>query len=115
VEHGAAASLVVSQQTSATASQNTPFSPVLIVQIRDAAGNVVTSDDVTQITAFARNDDDTGDATGSLTGTVTVTVDNGVATFVGVAHDTVELIRVRFTSDHGVPLIVLSNQIDVQL
>jgi len=76
-------SKLVFVQEPSDAQAGSAISPAVTVAVEDANGNVVTSDNATQITlAIATNP-----AGGTLTGGSAVTVVNGVATFPGLSVD----------------------------
>jgi hypothetical protein len=72
---GAASKLVVSTSPTAGTS-GSALSPQPVVQVQDPGGNVVTSDNATQVTMTSSG--------GTLSGTTTVTASSGTATFTGV-------------------------------
>jgi hypothetical protein len=81
VAAGAATQLVFVQQPSATAS-GAPIAPAITVQLRDAAGNNVTSPERSVSIALGANP-----GAGTLAGTLNVTTVNGLATFGAVTID----------------------------
>jgi hypothetical protein len=62
-----------------------------LIYLEDQNGNLVTSDNTTQVTASLRS------GTGPLLGTTTVTVSEGVATFTNLGDDKAETITLLFT------------------
>jgi NADH/NAD ratio-sensing transcriptional regulator Rex len=80
----AAASTLVFAQQPTGAAVNSAISPAIIVDIDDAFGNIVTSDDAS-VTLSITNPS----GTQALAGSLTVTAVNGVATFTGISLNTV--------------------------
>ena len=76
--------------SSATAGQLFPTQPVVYVE--DQAGNLVLSDNTTQVSVALRV------GTGPLLGTTTVTVSAGIATFTNLSDDKAESILLVFTA-----------------
>ena len=74
--HGAAATMAVSQDITAPASNGGNFAQQPVITLKDAFGNVCTTDSTTVVTAAK---EDAG--TWTLTGTAAKTVVSGVATF----------------------------------
>jgi hypothetical protein len=70
-----AAQLVIHTEPSPTAIAGSPFAIQPVICVEDARGNLITSDDTTQVTASLRF------GAGPLFGTTTVTVSAGVARF----------------------------------
>src|SRR5205085_4023168 len=79
-------------QPSATATAGIAFGQQPVVQVLDASGNLVTSDNTTLVTA-ARS---TG--TGTLLGTTSVTAINGVATFTNLKYKVAETMKITFSA-----------------
>jgi MYXO-CTERM domain-containing protein len=89
---GAAADLAIGQHPG-RAVFNTPFLDQPAVEIHDAGGNLVTSDNSTVVTATLVA------GTGALGGTLTATAVNGVATLTNLQIDTAGLgFEIEFTS-----------------
>ena len=87
-----AASLSITTQPSASATAGVSFAAQPVLKILDSYGNIVTTDNFTQITA-SRN---TG--LGSLQGTVTKTAVNGVVTFSNLSHNIANTIDLTFSA-----------------
>src|SRR5690606_17557105 len=92
---GAATQLAIVTQP-AGGSSGSVLGTQPVVEVRDAQGNVVVSDDATEVTVASFSGDD-----GMLGGTATVTVVDGVATLTDVtlAGTVGEDYVLRFTSD----------------
>lgn len=89
---GVATRLDISIQPSATATAGVAFATQPRVRILDAAGNIVTSDNTTTVTAARLL------GTGVLQGTLTQTAVAGVATFTNLQHNVATTINIRFTA-----------------
>ena len=87
-----AAQLVITTQPSSNAVAGVAFAQQPVVQVRDALGNLVSSDNST-VVHVAR-----GTGTGALVGTVDVTVVNGVATFTDLSYNLAQTITLVFSS-----------------
>jgi hypothetical protein len=92
VAGGAPASLFIRTQPSGTATAGVQFAIQPVVEIRDSFGNVVTSDNSTQVTAARVA------GTGALGGTITHTAVNGVVTFTNLQYTVAETITIGFSS-----------------
>ena len=92
IEIGTPARLTIQTQPSTTATVGVPFARQPSVRIEDVAGNLITSDNSSVVTA-ARNA-----GVGTLQGALTATAVNGVATFTNLSHDTASTITIDFTS-----------------
>ncbi|MBO6571489.1 MAG: T9SS type A sorting domain-containing protein [Balneola sp.] len=92
VVHSTASALVIGTEPSSTATAGTAFAQQPVVNIVDVFGNIVTSDNSTQITA-ARSL-----GTGDLQGTTTKTVVSGVATFTNLSHNVANSIEIQFSA-----------------
>jgi len=92
VNAGPAASLAVQTQPPATATAGAAFSPVTVIRVLDAFGNLRTTDNSTVVTA-TRNA-----GTASLQGTTSVTAVNGLATFSNLSYTKAETISIAFNS-----------------
>ena len=79
----AAASQLAFAQAPSSSIAGTAFAPKVRIAVEDQYGNVVTSDDSTQVTVGI----DTNPSSGTLSGTATVTASSGVATFNGLSID----------------------------
>ncbi len=86
------AQLVITTQPSSNAVAGVAFATQPVVQVRDSAGNLVSSDNTT-VVHVAR-----GTGSGALFGTVDVTAVNGVATFTDLSYNTAQTITLVFTS-----------------
>ena len=82
--------LVAQPSASATAGQAFPTQPVIYVE--DAAGNLVASDNTTQVTVSLRV------GGGPLLGTTTITATGGIAAFTNLTDDKAETIILSFTA-----------------
>tara|TARA_R110000868_G_scaffold304437_11_gene565161 strand:- start:3608 stop:8617 length:5010 start_codon:yes stop_codon:yes gene_type:complete len=87
-----ATNLSISTQPSSSSVAGTILGTQPIVQILDTYGNIVTTDNFTQITANRTS------GTGALQGTKTVTVVNGVATFTNLSHNVANDIDISFSA-----------------
>ncbi|MDB6026152.1 MAG: hypothetical protein JWM68_2375, partial [Verrucomicrobiales bacterium] len=87
-----AAQLAITTQPSTNATAGAVFAQQPVVEVRDALGNLITSDNTTVVHA-AR-----GTGTGALVGTVDVTAVNGVATFTDISFNSVQTISLVFSS-----------------
>ncbi|WP_207429749.1 SprB repeat-containing protein, partial [Pedobacter sp. SYSU D00535] len=79
INPGAASSMTVFQQPSATATSGTPFAQQPVIYLYDAYGNHVNTDNSTQVTVSL------GSGTGTIGGTLTRTAVNGVVSFNNLA------------------------------
>ncbi len=87
-----ASQIVMGQQPSATATAGVVFATQPIVYIEDPYGNLVSSDNSTQVKVVP------GSGVGPLQGPTTVTVVGGVATFTGLGDTTAETLTLKFSS-----------------
>src|SRR6185503_12933839 len=92
IEIGPAARLVVQTQPSSTATAGVPFAQQPVIRIEDAAGNLLTANNSTVVTATRSA------GSGILQGTLTATASNGLATFSNLAHNVATNITISFTS-----------------
>ena len=95
--HGTAASMVVTQDITAPISNGGQFAQQPKVTLKDAYGNICTSDNTTIVTAVK---EDAG--TWTLTGTTTATAINGIATFANLGATNATLVnsaQLSFTSE----------------
>ncbi|MEP0005379.1 MAG: invasin domain 3-containing protein [Balneola sp.] len=92
VVHSTASALVIGTEPSSTATAGTAFAQQPVVNIVDVFGNIVTSDNSTQITA-ARSL-----GTGDLQGSTTETVVQGTATFTNLSHQIANSIKIEFAA-----------------
>lgn len=81
---GVAAQLAIVQQPGG-AAPGVAFTQQPVIEVRDAAGVLVATDNATQVTVSITVG--TGDASAVLSGTATVTAVNGVVTFAGLSID----------------------------
>ena len=88
----AASQLVMHVQPSSTATAGAVFGTQPVVYEEDQYNNLETGDSSTTVTAGLQS------GTGPLKGTTTVTVAGGIATFVNLADNTAETIKLLFTS-----------------
>ncbi len=93
VSAAAATQFVIATQPSSTAIAGVVFSIQPVIYIEDQFGNLVTSDNTTQITAAALPS-----ASGPLQGTTTVTASGGIATFTNLADNVAGTTIIHFTS-----------------
>ncbi len=107
ISAGPATQMVLVTQPSTTATAGVAFVQQPVIQIKDQYGNLVTSDNTTQITV-ARNF-----GPGTLQGTTTVTAVGGIVTFSGLNHRVAGIIDLIFTSNTGLPAVI-SNDITIQ-
>jgi hypothetical protein len=101
----AASQLSISQQPSATATAGAAFATQPVVSEKDQYGNLVTTDNSTQVTAALAS------GAGPLRGTTAVTMKGGIATFTDLSDDTAETITLKFsggglTAGPSVPIVV---------
>lgn len=84
--------LKIQQEPSQTATAGVPFSQQPEIRVLDAGGNVVTTDNTTEVTAsrLAGN--------GDLQGTLTATARKGVVTFSNLSHTVTGDITILFSS-----------------
>ena len=85
--------LVIQLEPSGSATAWQPFAIQPVIYEEDRFGNLVTSDNTTQVTASLSIGD------GPLHGTTSVTVVGGVATFSDLSDDTAETISLYFSGD----------------
>src|SRR5439155_6208459 len=86
----AATQLVITQQPSATATAGAAFGTQPVLEIRDASGNKVTSDNATIVTAARLG------GSGTLLGTVNKTAVAGVVTYTDLVTNAASSITVQF-------------------
>ena len=94
VTHGVANKLAILTQPSSDAMAGVPFTTQPKINIEDQFGNLVDSDNETQVTA-------TRGTTGSaeIFGTLTVTAVDGIASFVDLEYRKMETMNIEFTSE----------------
>ncbi|MGZ5545183.1 MAG: beta strand repeat-containing protein, partial [Limisphaerales bacterium] len=97
--------LLIDTQPAATATAGQAFSPQPVISLRDAFGNIITGDNVTQVTV-------TRTAGGTLLGTTTVTAVNGVFTFTDLAETVAGSMTLTFSSTGLTPLTSSSIQVN---
>ena len=91
---GAASSLAILTQPSATATAGVPFAQQPVLQVRDQFGNLrSTANGVTDSTVVTAA---RGNGSGTLQGTLTATATDGVATFTDLAHNVATNITLSF-------------------
>ena len=93
VSAAAASKLVISTQPSPTATAGSEFGTQPVVYEEDQYGNLITTDNSTQVTATTRPS-----ASGPLQGTTTETVSGGIATFTNLSNNVAATITLHFTS-----------------
>src|SRR6185503_16270646 len=93
---GAASSLAILTQPSATATAGVPFTQQPVLQVRDQFGNLRSTangvTDSTMVTA-AR-----GNGSGTLQGTLSANATDGIATFTDLAHNIATNITLAFSA-----------------
>jgi autotransporter-associated beta strand protein len=92
VSAAAASQLTVVSQPSATATAGIKFAQQPVVQVQDAFGNLIKSDNSTVVTA------DIAQGSADLTGSINLTAKNGVATFTNLSYPIAETITIDFTN-----------------
>jgi flagellar hook assembly protein FlgD len=90
---GNATRLVIETQPSPTATAGTAFASQPIIRIEDNAGNLISTDNTTQVTAAVVS------GTGTLSGVTKVTASGGIVTFTDLSYDKAETIQLEFTSN----------------
>ena len=101
IASGPASQLSVETPPYATVVAGTPLTDPVVIDEVDQFGNVVTSDNTTQVTASLNS------GSGTLIGTTTVTVHDGVASFDNLENDTAGMLTLQF--DAGtLPTVVSS-------
>ncbi len=97
ITSGSGVRLQVHTQPSATATAGVALTQQPVIWVVDAAGNQVTTDNSTVVTAarLAGN--------GTLQGTLTATAVNGAATFANLSHNVASTISILFSSGSLVP------------
>ncbi|MFN7139788.1 MAG: beta strand repeat-containing protein, partial [Limisphaerales bacterium] len=95
IGHGPAAQLSIFTQPSATATAGVSFVQQPVIRILDQYGNLVTSDNTTQITVVRNL------GGGILQGTTTLTASGGVVTYSNLHHFEAGTINLTFTSSTG--------------
>ena len=98
-------SMVINQQPSATATAGELFGTQPVIHIKDQFGNLVTTDNETEVTA------EIATGKGTLSGTLTQTASSGVVSFTDLSLDKADTVVLRFTSS-GLD-VVSSNDIVV--
>ncbi|HMK39620.1 MAG TPA: hypothetical protein VK569_09780, partial [Bacteroidota bacterium] len=89
---GPPASIVIRTQPPSGATAGVPFNPPPVIQLLDAGGNLVTTDNSTAVTASRLA------GAGTLQGTLTATAVNGVVTFANLSHNFAATITILFSS-----------------
>jgi hypothetical protein len=89
----AASQLAIHTQPSPTAATGVPFSTQPVIYVLDQYGNLVTTDNTTQVSAASLPM-----GSGPLQGTTTVTASGGIATFTDLSDNVPETITIQFTS-----------------
>lgn len=92
VTPSAATDITIVTQPSSNAVAGTAFASQPVIHIVDTYGNIVTTDNFTQITA-TRNS-----GTGTLQGTTTITASGGIATFSNLSHNVANNIDLSFSA-----------------
>src|SRR4029453_18829176 len=93
---GAASSLAILTQPSATATAGVPFAQQPVLQVRDQFGNLRNAvNGVTNSTVVTAA---RGNGSGTLQGTLTAASSDGVATFTDLAHYVATNITIAFTA-----------------
>lgn len=92
ISPAAAARLNIQTEPSATATAGVPFTQQPIIRIEDPFGNLISTDNTTQVTAARAG------GTGTLQGTTTRTAVGGIVTFTDLRHTVADTITIRFTS-----------------
>src|SRR6185369_6230304 len=93
---GAASSLAILTQPSATATAGVPFAQQPVLQVRDQFGNLrSTANGVTNSTVVTAA---RGNGSGILQGTLSAATTDGVATFTDLAHNVATNITLAFTA-----------------
>src|SRR5207237_2990343 len=92
IEIGPAARLAIQTQPSSTATAGVPFAQQPVIRIEDAAGNLLTANSTTVVTATRSS------GSGTLQGTTSRTAVNGLVTFTDLAHNVATNITISFTS-----------------
>src|SRR5262249_23679170 len=93
---GAASSLAILTQPSATATAGVPFAQQPVLQVRDQFGNLLsTANGVTNSTVVTAA---RGNGGGTLQGTLTATSTDGVATFTDLSHNVATNITISFSA-----------------
>src|SRR5262249_20634003 len=89
---GAASTLAIQTQPSATATAGVAFAQQPVIRLQDQFGNFCTNNSSTVITA-AR-----GAGNGTLQGTLNATASNGLATFTNLSHNVATNITIAFSA-----------------
>src|SRR5206468_1537632 len=92
VEFGPAARLTIQTQPPSTATAGLAFAQQPVIRIEDAAGNPLTANNTTVVTATRSA------GSGTLQGTTSRTAVNGLVTFTNLAHNVATNITISFTS-----------------
>ena len=105
VSPGPADKLVIATEPSETAAAGVAFTTEPVIDEEDQYGNVITSDNSTVVTVYPAS------GSGPFSGPTSLTLTGGVATFTGLAADTVGTITLGFSgggfnSPASVPIVV---------
>jgi streptogramin lyase len=92
VVFGTASQLSISVSPSSNVVAGNPLADPIVIDEEDQYGNIVNTDNTTQVTASLHS------GAGTLTGTKTATVVNGVASFDDLEDDTAGTLSLQFTS-----------------
>lgn len=98
--------MVIDTQPPDTAVAGESFDPQPVIHLQDQFGNLVTTDNTTNITVAVESGD------GTLSGNTTITADGGIASFTGLSSEIANDITLRFEAQ-GLDQIV-SNTITVE-
>ncbi len=105
---GIAAKLGIQTEPSTTATAGVAFAQQPVIRIEDQNGNLIVSDNTTQVTVSRGTGTGTG-ATG-LQGTTTLTAVNGIVTFTNLSYNKAETINLVFTATGG---LTSTNSVDI--
>jgi hypothetical protein len=92
IEFGPAARLVIQTQPSSTATAGVTFAQQPVIRVEDAAGNLLTNNSTTVVTATRSA------GSGTLQGTISRTAVNGLVSFTDLAHNVAGNVTISFTS-----------------
>ncbi|GAP71152.1 hypothetical protein BA6E_125593 [Bacteroidales bacterium 6E] len=105
VSHGIATNLRIDTQPSDYVRAGDVLAIQPVVSIRDALGNIVTSDNSTTVTASRK----AGTSTETLKGTVAMTVEAGVVTFTDLRYELMETITLDFVANPALSTVTSNN------
>ncbi len=91
---GAASTLVIQTQPSATATAGVPFAQQPVIRLQDQFGNFCTNNSSTAVTAARTS----GTGSGTLQGTTTLNSVAGLVTFTNLSHNVATTITIDFTA-----------------